>query len=61
MKYSDKINGAGYVKCRIYLEAGEEYDAEAIYRACDPYYTPILGGMIQPYGRDAYNVTVYTD
>jgi len=61
MYVTDIVHGYGYNKCRIHLKDGEKYTDEELYRICDNYYTPILGGIITPYGRNVFNVTVYTD
>ncbi len=61
MYISDITHGGGWNRCRIRLEEGEAYDEEKLYKACDGYYTPHLGGAIQPYGKNIFNVTVYTD
>ncbi len=47
--------------CIVEVELGEKYTHLDLYLACDSYYTPHLGGMINPFGKSAFKVTVYTD
>lgn len=61
MIISERFKTPSTVNCTIKLECGEQYNEDKLYKTCDLYYVPELGGMINPYGKNTYRVTVNTD